>query len=250
MPLIDLPKLLLVEDDPSIQRFVSLALDDIMSIHCASTVQQALQCLQAAAFNVIITDLMMPGETGMDLLKYLREHPAWQGTAKVMMFSAGITPSVEAELKAFDVWKVLPKPIALQELIQAVTSAMTSPVSTKPNEVESPPATGDQQLLAVQQFFNGNQALFLAYQANCLKQFASDIASGNRFLSQNDWLGLQRLAHSLKSVLLMLGRPEAHQLARQIEHLAQAHETAKASTAWHQLAADLQAWISQEQSKR
>lgn len=41
----------------------------------AEGVPQAREAVAGAPFQLIITDLMMPGETGFDLLQHLAEHP-------------------------------------------------------------------------------------------------------------------------------------------------------------------------------
>ena len=40
---------------------------------------QAREQLAAGRFALVITDLMMPGETGLDLLQHLADHPEQRG---------------------------------------------------------------------------------------------------------------------------------------------------------------------------
>lgn len=60
------PRVLLVEDDPSLRRFVALALDelDIQLLRCAS-VAEAVEVLSQGPVRLVLTDLMMPGESGL-----------------------------------------------------------------------------------------------------------------------------------------------------------------------------------------
>ena len=73
---------------------------------------------------LLLTDLMMPGETGLDLLQHLADHPAQRGTARVAVFSAGLTAAMQARLDSFDVWRQLSKPISLTALEDCVREAV------------------------------------------------------------------------------------------------------------------------------
>ena len=70
------PKVLLVEDDSSIARFVQMALEElpIELVTCAN-VPDAMQALHAGGVELIITDLMLPGESGIDLVQRLLQEP-------------------------------------------------------------------------------------------------------------------------------------------------------------------------------
>ncbi|TXC67071.1 response regulator [Piscinibacter aquaticus] len=60
------PRVLLVDDDPSIRRFVALALEDLdLELVEAGSVAQARERLaEGAGYALIVTDLMMPGRPG------------------------------------------------------------------------------------------------------------------------------------------------------------------------------------------
>lgn len=58
----NLPRVLLVEDDASIARFVELALEELpIELVTCTNVGDAMQALQARHTRLIITDLMLPG---------------------------------------------------------------------------------------------------------------------------------------------------------------------------------------------
>ncbi len=55
------PRVLLVEDDASIARFVQLALEELpIELVTCTNVRDAMQALQAHDTRLIITDLMLP----------------------------------------------------------------------------------------------------------------------------------------------------------------------------------------------
>lgn len=67
-------KLLLVDDDPYIRKFVGLALaDDRYDMTTAESGEEALDRLQKDPFDIVITDLVMSGISGMDVLREVKE---------------------------------------------------------------------------------------------------------------------------------------------------------------------------------
>jgi len=70
-------KLLLVDDDPVLLMLLTRLLNRIG--HEVIAVENAAACLEKAAaehFDMIITDVMMPGMDGYELTRRLRENPA------------------------------------------------------------------------------------------------------------------------------------------------------------------------------
>lgn len=236
------PRVLLVDDDASIRRFVALALEDMaVELVEAEGVPQAREALAGAPFQLIITDLMMPGETGFDLLQHLADHPDQRAGARLAVFSAGIRAETQRRLDALGVWRRLSKPTSLSELEQCVRDAVGADVASA--NVPTPPAgddsLSDAERAALAQHFGGDRTLFLAYRSSCLAQFAHDQRAGDAALSSRDAGALRRLAHSLKSVLATLGLASASAVARQLEDSAARADWDASTPLWHTLRASL-----------
>lgn len=236
-------RVLLVEDDPSIRRFVALALEEspIELLQCTS-VAQALERLAEGGVALVITDLMLPGESGMGLVQRLAEAPALRRGALVAVYSAGITPTVREQLESMHVWRILSKPTSVLALDACVREALAAwqPVgaqSAVPAAAVAMPADamGVDEAAAVATHFAGNAALFTAYRASCLAQFPHDIEAGDTAVQAGDAHALRRLAHSLGTVLLTLGRPGDSVLARALESAAQAQGLQAAAPLWTNL---------------
>ena len=226
----NLPRVLLVEDDASIARFVELALEELpIELVTCTNVGDAMQALQARHTRLIITDLMLPGESGIDLVQRLLHEPGPGHPIPVAVFSAGLTPAVRDQLGAMKVWRMLSKPASVMELENCVRDALALPMATAPNAPTSPaPAPAAQALStaaqaeaeAIATHFAGDEFLFKAYRASCLQQFPADVQQGDAACAAQDWPALRRLAHSLATVLLTLGHPTQSVRARQLEKAA------------------------------
>lgn len=89
--------------------------------------------------------------------------------------------------------------------------------------------------LAITKNFEGDAALYAAFAAACALQFPIDITRGDAACSMGNLAQLGRLAHDLKSVLELLGRTRASELAAHAESHAAAHELVAARHDWRAL---------------
>lgn len=268
------PKVLLVEDDASIRRFVELVVEDLpVSLVGCDTVAEAVRTLRAAPVALVITDLMLPGESGLGLLQRLADEPALAGGARVAVFSAGLNPAMRERLAAFAVWRFLSKPASVEALRACVVDALDA-ASAAADPAPSPPGRRDESdasqavgavpageapaaaqsnpdesiepharpalqaaadAVAITRHFGGNAPLFHAFKASCLAQFPLDVSAGDAACSQRDAQSLRRVAHSLKSVLLSLGQDDASDLAKTLEDAAAGGAWAPALALWQGL---------------
>ena len=220
-----LARVLLVEDDTSITRFVQLALDELpIDLVACTNVPDALQVLRSGAVQLIITDLMLPGESGIGLVQRLLDEPALRaGATPVAVFSAGLTPAVREQLAALKVWRTLSKPASVLDLEACVRDALglhEAGEPAAPTAVQSSPALSPREEHAIATHFFGDAFLFQEYQAGCLRQFPTDVRQGDAACAAQDWAALRRLAHSLATVLLTLGHAGASTQARALEDAA------------------------------
>ncbi len=252
-------RLLLVEDDASLQRFVAMALEDEpVQLQICKSVDEALLALGAQRYDLIVTDLMLPGRSGQDLLQWLQAHPELRAQAVLAAFSAGLTGPVRAQLETLGVTRFLSKPCSLADLhacIREVASALpaaaaasaASPASAVRNafgtssdagdthppvqpdvdadaDADAGTLQGELDASAIDEFFGGNQALYEGFLAKCRVQFRADLETGRQAIAQPAPQTMRHLAHSLKSVLLTLGHPTAAAVARQLEDDAAASD--------------------------
>jgi CheY-like chemotaxis protein len=238
------PRVLLVDDDASIRRFVALALEelDVTLLDCAS-VAQALAALREAPVQLLLTDLMMPGENGLDLLQHLHDEPALRGGALQVVFSAGLDAATRERLAGFDIWRQLVKPvslIALEDCVREGTRLAKPARSATPVPEQT---LTESERAAVLSHFGGDEGLFLLFRASCIPQFALDLHQGDEAVAQGKAPALRLLAHSLKSVLATLGHEPLSEHARQLERAAEAADWPTSHALWPDLRSGLAALV-------
>ncbi len=116
------PLILVVDDEPLILNLVREILkSEGYQVETAANGKEALQALQAHPFDLVLTDMMMPDMTGMELVQHLRLHHP--GTLAIVFTGyANYQDAVEAvKLGAFD---YLPKPVQPEILRHAIGQAL------------------------------------------------------------------------------------------------------------------------------
>jgi CheY-like chemotaxis protein len=186
-----------------------------------------MDALSEQSFNWILTDLMIPGESGLSFIEKISNQPERLGQAEIVALSAGIDPVMKDKLTQLGVFRQLLKPVSvktLQELFQSVKETVTSPPDT------------NGRALAIASYFAGQTALYEKFAQECRTQFERDILDAERAIKKKDGAAMHNLAHSLKSVLLLLGHPEAQLSAANLEELTNALSlTPQAEIAWQKL---------------
>ena len=108
------PRLLVVEDDPAHAEALQMALEnEHCTVELAGGVGAALDRLRARHFDMVLTDLKLGAESGMDLLRKVRQdHPA---LSVILITGHG---SVETAVRAMrdGASDYLTKPVNLEEL--------------------------------------------------------------------------------------------------------------------------------------
>jgi HPt (histidine-containing phosphotransfer) domain-containing protein len=99
------------------------------------------------------------------------------------------------------------------------------------------------QQAAIDHFFMGNHALYMAFKTACLGQFPRDVQAIESALQSRDDEALRRAAHNLKGALNMLGCKSQAHAALQLELAACAGEAQAIELAKHRLLADLQDFL-------
>ena len=118
-------RVLLVEDNNDMRDYVRRLLMADYAVHQASNALDALQMISRHRYSVVITDVMMPGMDGFDLLRKLRDDPATR-ELPVILVSARADPESTLEALALGADDYLVKPFSGRELLARVRASVHS----------------------------------------------------------------------------------------------------------------------------
>lgn len=102
-------RLLFVDDEPKILSALKRVFArENYELHFAASAQEALEVLKQQPVELIMTDFMMPGMNGAELLKAVRE--GWPHTIRLMLTGHANTDAVMGSIKEGAVYRFLLKP--------------------------------------------------------------------------------------------------------------------------------------------
>jgi two-component system phosphate regulon response regulator OmpR len=135
----DAPHLLVVDDDRVIRQTLARFLSNNgYRVTTAEHAQSARKRLNGLTFDLLILDVMMPGETGFDLARAIRAGKTEQAAAvPILMLTARSEPSdriTGLEIGADD---YLPKPFEPRELILRIAGILRRAMPVQQPVVES-----------------------------------------------------------------------------------------------------------------
>ncbi len=123
-------RILVVDDDRRLRELITKFIKDSgYKVDSAASATEARVHLAAQDFDMIVLDIMMPGETGIDLTHSLRE----SGNAIPILFLTA-RDSVEDRIHGFDSGgdDYLPKPFEPAELLSRMRAILRRHTKTKP----------------------------------------------------------------------------------------------------------------------
>lgn len=115
-------RLLIVDDDPNVREVLTTKLTHLgYQCRIAESADRAMAVLNREPIHLVLSDIMMPGQSGIDLLTYLvQKHPE---TAVVMLTAAADTRMAVQAMKS-GAYDYITKPFNLEELAVHVEKAL------------------------------------------------------------------------------------------------------------------------------
>jgi len=124
-------RVLVVDDDPDIRALASVALSqDGHVVSEASSGREALALIDSQAFDLLVLDLLMPGQGGLEVLRILRSGPATAALPVVVLTAMDDEANTRAgfELGATD---YVTKPFTIPQLAARVRACLTRSASPR-----------------------------------------------------------------------------------------------------------------------
>jgi CheY-like chemotaxis protein len=123
--------ILVVDDEPAVALFMARAallmaraLKLANRNYCVSIAhsgEEALETLQRTPVDLLVTDLLMPGIDGLELI---RQAQVVSPRTRAILITAYCDDQIEAEAHRLGVYRHLLKPFYIEELVQAVQEAL------------------------------------------------------------------------------------------------------------------------------
>ncbi|CAN5640013.1 MAG: response regulator [Pyrinomonadaceae bacterium] len=113
--------ILIVDDDNNIRDTLNELLSSSYECHTADRAEQALAYLEVENYDVILTDISMPGLSGREILKRVQEK---HSATPVIVISGNSNADAASELLAMGAFAYLTKPFQLEEVEEIVVRAI------------------------------------------------------------------------------------------------------------------------------
>ncbi len=116
--------ILIVDDEPRVAFFLSKVLeraDSAYKVNIAHSGEEALDILNRSKVDLLITDLRLPGISGLELMRWVR---ASSPQTRSILITAYGNDEVEAEARRLEAYRYITKPFNLEHFTQAVQEAL------------------------------------------------------------------------------------------------------------------------------
>lgn len=120
-------RILIADDDQRVLLVLQATLERMKNgfqIEVAGDGRQALEKVEAQPFDLVITDVRMPGIDGVELVEAIR---ALKLDTAVIWITAYGCHNLQAECSRLDVYCCLDKPLRIGEIRQAARAALDTP---------------------------------------------------------------------------------------------------------------------------
>jgi DNA-binding response OmpR family regulator len=117
-----MPTILIVDDDAAIRGMLYDLLSEKYECNTASMAEEALQYLEVEKYDAIVTDLGMPGLTGIELLKRVQQTDV---VTPVILISGKGSEQDPEDLIELGAFAYVTKPFNLDEIEEVVERAVS-----------------------------------------------------------------------------------------------------------------------------
>jgi DNA-binding NtrC family response regulator len=113
--------ILIVDDELGVRESLKMILKPICRIHTAADGEEALQCIQKGKIDLVTLDLKMPGFSGIDVLRHIKEN---YPDIEVVVITAHNTAQNAQEATQYGAGGFITKPFNVPDLINSVNKSL------------------------------------------------------------------------------------------------------------------------------
>jgi signal transduction histidine kinase/DNA-binding response OmpR family regulator len=132
-------KILVVDDHPNTATTLARAISQLGSrveVASATGGSEALKYVKDGAVDILITDMIMPDMTGLELIEKLQNHPSGRPTFSFLMTAYDV-PGLKVTARRLSIKEVIAKPIHPERMCQIVTKAIEELNQARPTRRET-----------------------------------------------------------------------------------------------------------------
>ena len=127
-------RILVVDDHPNTATTLARAISQLGSkveVASATGGSEALKHVKDGAVDILITDMIMPEMTGLELIEKLQNHPSGRPTFAFLMTAYDV-PGLKVTARRLKVKEVISKPVHPERICQIITLAMEELLQARP----------------------------------------------------------------------------------------------------------------------
>ncbi len=125
------PRILVVDDERSMQEFLEIFLRrEGFEVSTAGDVEAALVAIDSDDYDLVITDIQMPGRTGLDLLREVRDRSPETVVLMITAYASADTAIAAMKEGAYD---YITKPFKVEEIRLVIEKALEKKLLSREN---------------------------------------------------------------------------------------------------------------------
>ena len=116
--------ILVVDDEPRVAFFLSKALehaDQDYDVSIAHSGEEALEIISRSSIDLLVTDLRMPGISGLELMRWVKNSSP---KTRTILITAYGNDEVETEAHRLEAYRYITKPFSLDAFTQVAQEAL------------------------------------------------------------------------------------------------------------------------------
>ena len=130
-----MPTILVVDDELSMREFLKILLEkEGYRVSTASEASEAIDLIQSLSFDLVISDIKMPGMGGLSLLEKIKEINSLLPVIMITAFASPENAVIAMKSGAFD---YITKPFKVDEIIKIIKSAISTTAPAAKEEISS-----------------------------------------------------------------------------------------------------------------
>lgn len=207
-------KILLVEDDVlNIKLIEHLFSEYGMNADIALNGKLAIELLEEQEYDLILMDIEMPDMNGHETTRYIRE--VLESNVPIIALTAHALPGEREKCLKMGMNEYISKPIDASKLFESIYDMLRTSIASQMQVVEQ--VTNFQNLKETMQ---GKKAAITEMLGYLLQQVPIYLSELNDAVEKTAYSDIAKLAHKIKSAILIMGAKHLEPLLKDIEQKA------------------------------